>query len=969
MIQKKVKHIEIILSVIFLAAVGVVAVLYLFNIYQWSFAPFFGHGVRKCSGWAIVGRVYEDGYSAGFRLGDRIQEVNGMPVESMAGIRDLVNRQIGAENRFVVSRNGQVHTIIYRTTQFGLARAALVFGVPWLMGILLIVIGSFVFLSTPIADRRWSFLLFCLCAGLVMIFFNQRPLRPSWILIFETIGFCFLPATILHMTFIFPFYEEHARRHLWYTTITYAASLLLFVTTRSLSSSFTESPRYMRIFWLIYIFFSILVFICVLIYKYRKIPYRLAKSKIRVILLGFFIGVLLPLVEPILNTLFGVFIFPSIELAMLPFITVFPLSIAYAIVKHDLFEIDVFVKRTTGYLLATTLIAFLYLLFILSVNVIVKPVFIQHHHVFNFLFLLLVVFFFNPITSRAQVFVNRLFFRQKYDYKEPVKQLLKDITSIFEPDLLILRVLNILSNTMFIEDIRIFLFDGEDGTYREYNPHDNVLIKSNNAVFRASNPLVKVLLREKREVQKDNYCDQTRHFPYKKEMLRIFDSWNMQLIIPFITHDKLSGFMMLGNMKSGRYYTIADVEFLRIIADQTAIALENVNLIHDRIEQEKIEEDLKIAGVIQRRMLPEGSPTIKDFVVYNQIIPSSEIGGDFYDFFEFPSQGEKELGIVMGDISGHGISGALLMSAAHSICQNQVICIKDVATVMQEVNRHMLRETKKKAFVAFIYALLLPDKRIILSNAGLPPPLYYDHDRKETRFLKTEGERLPLGIFEELSYTPLTLSLNKGDVILLYTDGLLEVKNRDNEFFNFHRLREIFAHSVHLDPEEIYNRIVEELRDFSGKRCFDDDMTIIILKHIEASPVDTLLFLPFSPMTLKIVSQGIESMAHLYSLCDEEIVSMKNHLKRMYRKAAQCHQESPHGYKLVASFFPDGLNRGIIKDGHAGTPDGGGRGDASKGMKLLGDYHCLELAPEQTGLSQTSIRGTSRMIVHFRGEA
>jgi serine phosphatase RsbU (regulator of sigma subunit) len=451
-------------------------------------------------------------------------------------------------------------------------------------------------------------------------------------------------------------------------------------------------------------------------------------------------------------------------------------------------------------------------------------------------------------------------------------------------------------------------------------------------------------------------------------MLHIFNSWNTQLIIPFITHDKLSGFMMLGNMKSGRYYTIADVEFLRIIADQTAIALENVNLIRNRIEQEKIEEDLKIAGVIQRRMLPESSPTVKDFIIYNQIIPSSEIGGDFYDFIEFPCQGDKELGILMGDISGHGISGALLMSAAHSICQNQVICLKDVAAVMQEVNRQMLRETKKKAFVAFIYALLLPDKRIILSNAGLPPPLYFDHDRKETRFLKTEGERLPLGIFEELSYTPFTLCLNKGDVVLLYTDGLLEVRNKDGEFFNFHRLREIFARSVHLEPEEIYNRIVEELRDFSGKRGFDDDMTIIILKHIEAFPVDTLMFLPFSPMTLSIILQGIESMARLYSLCDKEIASMQSHLKKIYRKAAQYHKECADGYKLVVSFFPDGLDRGVIEDWYA-DPSYGDGGGISKGMKLLGDYHSLELITKETGLSHMSIRGTSRMIVHFRPEA
>ena len=959
------------ISIFLLCIVISVAILYLFNIYQWSFAPFYGFGWRTPSGWAVVGRVYEDGYKAGFRIGDRIIEINGKPVKSLASLRNMVNKEIGALNRFIILRDVKKHTVDYYTSRFGLARVAMVFGIPWLIGILIICIGTFIFYTTPSENRKWSFFLFCLCAGLFLIFFNQRTLRPPWVQIFGLIGFCFLPATILHMAFISPFYEEFNPRHSIYTSISYIISFFLFITVNAFSTFFSESPKYLRSSILIYCFLSILIFIAMLFYEYRKLSNRLAKLKIRVVLFGFHIGVLLPLAEPLLNSIFGIFILPNIEMATLPFITVFPLSIAYAIVKHDLFEIDVFMKRTAGYILSTASIALFYLLFVFNVNFFLKTIFIRHQHVVNFLFILAVVFFFNPITNSAQAIVNRFFFRQKYDYKEPVKQLLKDITSIFDLDIIIMRVLNILSNTMFIENIHIFLYNSSKGAYLEYDPDEDMSQQhkqngpekkeKKNKLIPTSNSLVKLLTREKKEIQKDSLLNISKFTPFRKNVLLLFNQWNAQLIIPFITHNKLAGFMVLGSMKSGRYYNIDDLEFLKIIANQTAIALENVNLIQDKIEQEKIEEELKIAGVIQRRMLPETAPYIKDFSMYNQIIPSQEIGGDFYDFIEFPSEKEKEMGIIIGDVSGHGISGALLMSAAHSICQNQALYLKDAGAVMREVNRLMIKETKKKAFVALTYARLLPDKRMIISTAGLPPALHYDHQRRVTRFLKNEGERLPLGIIEDLSYAPLRISLNRGDVILFYTDGIIEVLNKDKELFGLHRLKELFSSLIHMEPEKIYNAILSELKNFSGKKAFDDDMTIIILKQVDSFPLDASLSLPISLASEKIILESVESLARLFSFSETEITRIKTGTREIYLFGMQsCKPISD--YKLFISLYPDGLNpENSTKD----KPDRKTEKDHAKRGEIIGDNYCLELLPKGTMSDNLSSRSSTRLIINF----
>lgn len=974
-IDLKNKYVTYFVPVALLSIVGLVAILYLVNVYHWSRGHFFGWGYREFTGWATVGRVHEEAYKAGLRIGDKILEANGKPVESLAGLRQAMDKTIGAPNQVTVLRDGEKHTITIRTVRLGLGRAALAYCISWLIGVIIICIGSFVFFTTCLENKRWSFFHFCLCAGLFMIFFYSKSLWPSWIQIFKLIGYCFLPAAILHMSFIFPFYGDYNQKYFLYSLFAYAFSLLLFITTNAFFTSFSGSPKYLRILVLFYLFLSIFTFIVTLFYRYRKIPSRLARLKIKVILIGFFTSLLLPLAEPISNILFSIFIFPNIQLATVPFIVVFPLSIGYAIVKHDLFEIDVFIKRTAGYLMTTGFIAVFYILFISGANRILTRIpqgaSFQSQHIFNFLFILAVFFFFNPLTNKVQDLVNRLFYRRKYDYKEPVKQLLKDITSIFKLDLIIERLQSILSNTMFIENIFLFLYCAEKDTYCPYDSNLRAINNTSAMSIPSSSSLAKLLMEEKKEIHKDNFSAIPRYFHLREEALRLFESWKARLIIPFVPHDKMSGFITLGHMKSGRHYNISDIEILRIITNQAAIALENVNLFQDRIEKEKIKEELKIAGDIQKRMLPEATPKIKNISIYANITPSWEIGGDFYDFIEIPLRKEKGWGIILGDVTGHGIPGALLMSAAHSICQNQVLLLKDVVPVMEEANRLLVRETKKKAFVAIIFALLLPDKRMLISNAGHPCPLYYHHKTKETRFLENEGERFPLGIIDDPSYIPLTVSPEEGDVIFFYTDGIVEAKNAEGEVFGYDRLKELFSLLVYLEPEEITNRIITEVRNFSETDRFEaDDMTIITIKHVETHPLDTVLTLPVSSSSMGIIEQCVKSLAQLSRLDENDMAQLKDEVKKTYLHACE-HYKLLSDYKLVISLFRDGLETNeIIKEEHsaktyAKSPQKIELMDQPTGVKAAGDRYCLEILPKDEILAKRFNNGrVTRLIVN-----
>ncbi|MGA1841442.1 MAG: SpoIIE family protein phosphatase [bacterium] len=955
-----------ILATILICVIGILSIIYIINIYLWSLGPSFGFTYLMFSGWDIVGSVSDAGYKAGFRLGDKILEVNGKSVDSLEKLRSNVERSIGSINRFTITRDGQIHTFSIETMYFGLINAFLTFGIPLIIGILIVSIGSFIFFTTPIEDKPWSFFFFCLCAGLVMIFFDHGSIKPSWIQIFKLVGYCFLPATIFHMCINFPLEVTDQGKKSLYRFFPYILSLFLLISIEALSPFLESCDKCLRISVIFYLLFSILVFVFILFYRYMKARFRLAKLKIRIVLLGFFIGVLLPLIEPILNS-FNLYLIPNINLATLPFITTFPLFIGYAIAKHDLFEIDIFIKRTTGYILTTASIICIYFIFIFTANRFMGFIF-HNQQIISIIFILAIVLFFNPIHNRARVIVDRVFYRKKYDYSEPVKQLLKEITFSFELNHIIDKLLQILTNLMFIDNVAIFLYSSEKNEYLPYDHQKNHIHNDNELAIPFEHPLVEHLVEEKKEVNREDFYESRQFASHREKLLNLFDRLNAQLILPFITHDKMSGFVSLGKIKSGREYNISDIEILRIIANYLAIAMENIHLFQDKIEKQKLEEELKIAGEIQKRMLPEVSPYTKYFYVYPRITPAIEIGGDFYDFFDIPSEEGKDLGIIVGDVSGHGIPGALLMSAAHTICQTQVLNLKDVGQVMEEANKLLVRETKKRSFVGLIYARLLSDKTITLANAGLPFPLYYDHSKDEVSFIETKEGRFPLGISDEPRYCPINLSIDKGDMILFYTDGVVEVKNKNNEFFSFDRLKDAFACSAKLEPEEIYTNLISELKDFSGNTHFEDDMTLVFLKHVDSSSFDTKLFLPVSYYNSEIISQCLESAAQLYLLNQDDISQLKASMDNIFNNIAD-HERIFLDYKMIISLFKYSLDydRSLEKE-HFKIIDPSCRitsGEILNGTKFIGKRFSLGLMRRDQKLERIDTGNITRIVIDF----
>jgi len=267
------------------------------------------------------------------------------------------------------------------------------------------------------------------------------------------------------------------------------------------------------------------------------------------------------------------------------------------------------------------------------------------------------------------------------------------------------------------------------------------------------------------------------------------------------------------------------------LARQGAVAIENAKLFEENIQKSRMEEELKIAHDIQLSMLPDKAPTIEGFSIAARSIPAREVGGDFYDFIETSENGSKRLGIVVGDVSGKAVSGALVMAASRSIFRVLTESHESVEEVMNRGNARLHRDVKKGMFVALLYAVLDPkEKMMTFSNAGQVQPILCSPEKSKAEYIDTEGDRFPLGIVKECHYQETRVSLKQGDILVYYTDGMVEAVNDKGELYGFERFLTSIEEGRALRADEILEKLISDIMVYVGSVEQHDDLTAVVVK-------------------------------------------------------------------------------------------------------------------------------------------
>ena len=250
-------------------------------------------------------------------------------------------------------------------------------------------------------------------------------------------------------------------------------------------------------------------------------------------------------------------------------------------------------------------------------------------------------------------------------------------------------------------------------------------------------------------------------------------------------------------------------------------------LFKEFLVKQRMEEDLTSAKDLQESMLPAECPVIEGYQLAAKSTPAREVGGDFFDFFE---PNEEMLGLVIGDVTGKSVSGALVMSASRSIFRMLSEQELSVANIMIQANKRTKKDIKSGMFVALLFAMLdIKNKILSICSAGQTQPIHYVAATGEAKLVETEGDSFPLGILDDPDYQETNIELKSGDKIMFYTDGIVEAMNAKEEMFGFERLLEIMQQAGDKDATTLLNETIDSVNAFAGNVAQHDDLTIIVL--------------------------------------------------------------------------------------------------------------------------------------------
>jgi serine phosphatase RsbU (regulator of sigma subunit) len=243
-------------------------------------------------------------------------------------------------------------------------------------------------------------------------------------------------------------------------------------------------------------------------------------------------------------------------------------------------------------------------------------------------------------------------------------------------------------------------------------------------------------------------------------------------------------------------------------------------------ERERIEQELRVARLIQQTLLPKSLPGLPGYDVAAFYRPAREVGGDFYDFLEFE---DGRLGLVVGDATGHGVPAALMMANTQSVLR--AVAQRGGAEpgrILAEVNEVLLAYIPPSMFVTCFCAILDPESgRLLYANAGHDLP-YLRRRRGECEELRARG--MPLGLMPGMSYEQKEIVLDTGEAALFYSDGLVEAHNPEGEMFGFPRLRGLIAEHA-AEERSLEEILLEELYSFVGEGWDqEDDITLLTLR-------------------------------------------------------------------------------------------------------------------------------------------
>lgn len=490
-------------------------------------------------------------------------------------------------------------------------------------------------------------------------------------------------------------------------------------------------------------------------------------------------------------------------------------ALTWAIIQHQFLEIQYIIRR--GFIVSATsgLLAGAYLLLYGQVNRLAALAFGENAMFVQALLLIFTVIAFQPVLNLIELTVGRLFGKGIGDSRDAIQQLSREVLTLLETDQLREKVVNGLTESMLLEVVYLLLPE----TSRNYStPTPSGPDKSFHCL--SESEIAKLLAEEKRPL----YINELFPHQANQEFMTMALQLRIYLFIPLCHRDRLLGILAIGRKITHTDYSQEELGLLSLLSDQLAISLENIQLYLTKLEKERFEKEVAVAKEIQQLLLPQKLPKHARYELCALNIPSQAIGGDYYDFVEIS---DSQLGIAIGDVSGKGIPGAILMSNLQAVFRANALQNASPKSVVSQVNNHLASSISPEKFVTFLYGVLdVRSGKFIFTNAGHNYPILFRNGKIETII----GADLIVGVRPNCDYTQQTTKMKAGDLLVFYTDGITEAFSENGNLFGEQRLMNLLKENSAMPVENLMEIILHDVSSYTGSKQFMDDLTLVLLR-------------------------------------------------------------------------------------------------------------------------------------------
>lgn len=767
----------------------------------WINRPFPGFVVLGNGSVDSIASARWSGFQHGIKQIDHITSVEGELVQNGRDIyRKVATYPVGTPLRYTLERSvGGKSSIVrltipsQRFTPFDFVGFFLTF---WVVGVFHILMGLFVSLVKPGDRTAQAHLAFCIVFGTFAIT-NFDGISSHIFTIFpHNEMFALIGAFSTNLAFLVPRPLPMVQRFPWIRHVNLLVGLLFMA---YIHYSFSRPEAWPLAFTLLTFVASgaiLAIPIASLATRFDPRTTPQIRSQANIILNGALIA-FFPAITVNALAIAGITV-PGSEMTYFGMV-IFPTAVAYTIVRHRLFNIEIIVKRTVTYALVTVALFTLYFVLTAGIRGLIGP---RSSDLANIIATAVVAIAIAPMRDRSKKLVDRWFFRTSYDLPRLLTEFGDRARETFDAAHLLSLFVTMIKSALYPTYIAILLPDPASGrlALRESMGLETLDVPE----LDATTPTLEALL----------------DAPITLEPVDLA-SFRHATLLPLRLKDELVGLVVVGPRKSDQAYTSSDRTLLVNLAQQLGLWVKNAELFGQLAGQARLKRELEIAHEVQTGLLPTSLASLPNLELAATSIPALEVGGDFYDVLPID---EHRLGILIGDVSGKGVPAALLMAMTLVIFRSIARDDLSAASVMQKANALInLNRPSRKMFVTAFYAIYdARDRSLTYANAGNPFPIGTAG--------RLEAKGMALGMFPSAHYEEETTLLAPGELIVLYSDGAEDAINASSEQFGVERLAEVIFANRKNSAQEVQDQILDTIRHFSEGADQFDDITLVALR-------------------------------------------------------------------------------------------------------------------------------------------